>query len=331
LENPSDTPFDIYSVSVKPKNLPTAFEAYGTPGKPTFEATSLEKARPAPQRQNYAQQLLSIPQLAILGELLNSTPPQYLTESDMVSSPYHVKVIKHIFPGHIVLQYPVSNTLQEQVLRNLTLEIGTDEDNGYTIQTIIPAAEASVNEPADIYVIVKRPPVTVSEKDFTFPTANFWNNLRFNIHDIDQKTNQVNNEGFPDEFQLDEVQIKIADFIRRQSVPNFSTLWAQTENNDKYFQQIATFSLSTVSSLKDGVSEMIKVLGMSPCENSQQVVDNATKHVLFLSGQFVELGGIPVLARVRMRFSPNQGAGMELTVRTTYQGFSNALANIIFH
>jgi len=85
-----------------------------------------------------------------------------------------------------------------------------------------------------------------------------------------------------------------------------------------------------VSSLKDGVNEMVKVLGMSPCENSHQVADNATKHVLFLSGQFVELGGIPVLARVRMRFSPQQGAGMELTVRSPNQILSDALANIIF-
>jgi len=268
--------------------------------------------------------------LANLGELLNSTPPQYLTESDIVSSPYHVKVIKHIFHRHIVLQYPVTNTLQEQVLRNLTLEMGTNEDNGYTIQTIIPALEAVYNEPSDIYAIIKRPPVKSTDKEFKFPAANLWNNLRFYIHDIDAKTNQVNNEGFPDEFQLDEVEIKIADFMRRQSVPNFSTLWAQTDNSDQYSSIVSTFSLSTVPSLKDGVNEMIKVLGMIPCENSQQVADNATKHVLFLSGQFVELGGIPVLARVRMRFSPQQGAGMELTVRSTNKFLSEALANIFF-
>jgi coatomer protein complex subunit gamma len=328
LENPSDQPFDIYSVSTKPKNL-LAIDIKGA--KPSLEVTSQEKkARITPRATNYAQQLLSIPQLANLGELLNSTPPQYLTESDMVSSPYHVKVIKHIFPRHIVLQYPVTNTLQEQVLRNLTLEMGTNEDNGYTIQTIIPALEAVYNEPSDIYAIIKRPPVKSTDKEFKFPAANLWNNLRFYIHDIDAKTNQVNNEGFPDEFQLDEVEIKIADFMRRQSVPNFSTLWAQTDNSDQYSSIVSTFSLSTVPSLKDGVNEMIKVLGMIPCENSQQVADNATKHVLFLSGQFVELGGIPVLARVRMRFSPQQGAGMELTVRSTNKFLSEALANIFF-
>jgi len=275
---------------------------------------------------SYAQQLEAVPGLSGLGDLLNSSSPIDLTESEGVSAAYHVKVIKHIFPKHLVLQYNVTNTLPEQVLRNVSVEIGAEEDNGFRVEKVISAAEASYNEPVDVFALIARPPVKSSGSEISIPTCTFWNNLLFKTHEIDSKTNHIDEEGFPDEFPLDDVEISIANYMRSNFLPNFSSVWTQTDNDP---QSVTTFTLSTVNSIKDAVAEMIKVLGMSPCENSEQVTDARTKHVLFLSGYFIE-GHTPVIARVRMRYSPQQGAGMELIVRSPNHDLAETLANIMF-
>jgi len=115
--------------------------------------------------------------------------------------------------------------------------------------------------------------------------------------------------------------------MRKNFLPNFNAVWAQTENDP---QSVATFSLSTVNNINEGINEMVKVLQMCPCENTGQVAKNATKHILYLSGNFIDLGGVPVIARVRMRYSPQQGAGMELTVRSPQLALSETLSNIMF-
>jgi len=237
-----------------------------------------------------------------------------------------VKVVKHVFPRHIVLHYIIINTLTEQVLRNVSVEIGSEEDHGFVVETVIPAPEASYDEASNVFAVISRPPVKTSESGMKIPTCNFWNNLLYKAHEIDSKTNQVEEEGFTDEFALDDVEILVADYIRPNYLPNFSSIWTQTDNDP---QSVTTFSLSTVNCIKDGVVEMIRVLGMSPCENSEQVTDARTKHVLYLSGIFVE-GNAPVIARVRMRYSQQQGAGMELAVRSPNTALAETLANIMF-
>jgi len=228
-----------------------------------------------------------------------------------------------MFPHHLVLHYNITNTLPEQTLRNVSVEVGCEEDNGFVVEKVIPAFEALYNEPADVFAVINRPPIKSS--GFKIPTCVLWNNLLYKTHEIDSKTNQVDEEGFPDEFPLDDVEISVADYMRPNFLPNFSSIWTQTDNDP---QSVTTFSLSTVNSIKGGVAEMIRVLGMSPCENSEQVTDAQTKHVLFLSGNFIE-GSFPVIARVRMRYSP-QGAGMELTVRSPNNALAETLANIMF-
>jgi len=235
-------------------------------------------------------------------------------------------LVKHVFARHFVLQYRITNTLSEQILRGVSVEIGAEEDNGFVVETVVPAAEALYNEPVAVYVVISRPPVKAAGNLLKIPTCTLWNNLLFKTHEIDQKSNHVDEEGFPDEFPLDDVEITMADYIRKTALPNFTTVWTQTDNDP---QSVTTFTLSTINSIKDGIAEMIRMLGMSPCENSEQLGDARTKHVLLLSGTFVE-ANIPIITRVRMRISPQQGAGVELTVRSPNQPLAETIANIMF-
>lgn len=77
---------------------------------------------------------------------------------------------------------------------------------------------------------------------------------------------------------------------------------------------------------------MIKFLGLAPCDDSEVVEATKTKHILYLSGKFVDApeGGLSVLARIRMRVTAQKTVGMELTVRSLNVTLSNTLANAMF-
>ena len=93
------------------------------------------------------------------------------------------------------------------------------------------------------------------------------------------------------------------------------------------FEVVETYALSTVKSLQDGVNEITAFLGMHACDSSDKVPAKKSKHILFLSGTYI--GGIPVLAEARMRFAEGQGVQMQLTIRSTNDDVSTAIASSI--
>lgn len=53
-----------------------------------------------------------VPELASLGRVFRSAAPVELTESE---TEYVVRCVKHIMDAHVVLDFTVSNTIEEQV------------------------------------------------------------------------------------------------------------------------------------------------------------------------------------------------------------------------
>lgn len=53
-----------------------------------------------------------VPELAALGRVFRSTAPVELTESE---TEYVVRCVKHVLDRHVVLDFAVSNTIEEQV------------------------------------------------------------------------------------------------------------------------------------------------------------------------------------------------------------------------
>jgi coatomer protein complex subunit gamma len=66
---------------------------------------------------------------------------------------------------------------------------------------------------------------------------------------------------------------------------------------------------------------------MHACESTDKVPAKKAKHILLLSGTFI--GGVPVLAEARMRFAEGQGVQMQLTIRSTSDDVSTAIASSI--
>jgi len=72
----------------------------------------------------------------------------------------------------------------------------------------------------------------------------------------------------------------------------------------------------------------MKALGMAAVEGSEVLEDTRAKHVLLLSGAFID-SSTPVLARLRMRLVAHQGCAVELTVRSEAAPVARSLANVL--
>jgi len=57
------------------------------------------------------------------------------------------------------------------------------------------------------------------------------------------------------------------------------------------------------------------------------VKPKSAKHILLLAGNF--LGGTPVLVEAKMKFAEGQGVAMQMTVRSTVDDISTAIAAAI--
>jgi coatomer protein complex subunit gamma len=63
---------------------------------------------------------MQVPQFAKYGQLFKSSEPVQLTEEE---TEYNIVVIKHVFPNHTVLQFQCTNTVQEQVLEDVSVSV----------------------------------------------------------------------------------------------------------------------------------------------------------------------------------------------------------------
>jgi len=312
-KNPSLTPFDLSTVSLvvtTQREAPKKGQSGKTQATPTAAPTT---AKPEAS-EIYAQQLASIPQFVNLGAPFKSSKAVELTESE---TEYVVNCVKHVFQNNIVLQFNCTNTLNEQLLENIQVKVDVSGVKDVTVDSIVPLQSLPCGTPGATYVCLKIPggsPITG-----TFPTT-----LKFIAKDVDPQSGEAEDNGYEDEYQLEDLEVTTADYMQLTFVPDFNQKWEELGDE---FEVIETYALSTMKSLQAAVKEITEFLGMQPCERSDKVPAKKSKHILLLSGNFY--GNISVLVRGRMKFVEGQGVQMELTVRSTSDDVSTLVASAI--
>ncbi|VDN39623.1 unnamed protein product [Dibothriocephalus latus] len=121
----------------------------------------------------YAEQLAAIPEIKSLGPLFKSSAEVELTDP---GAEYVVTCVKHTFRNHMVLQYECTNTMEDQLLENVYVELES-EDEDYEVLQTIPCPNLEYNKPGSVYVIVELPE-TVSSL-----CNSFTNTLKFIVKD----------------------------------------------------------------------------------------------------------------------------------------------------
>ncbi|KAF2146183.1 uncharacterized protein K452DRAFT_219956 [Aplosporella prunicola CBS 121167] len=316
-------PFDLAKVPVvtreqadaedRSKKLTTATPTLKAPSagpKPTSRGGAEAAASATAAAQQYAQQLQAIPELAEFGGVLKSSPVVELTESE---TEYVVSAIKHIFNEHIVVQYDIKNTLPDTVLADVTMVVtpSDDEESGLEEEFIIPAPQLKTDEPGTVFVSFKR---TAGE---AFVASSFTNILKFTLKEIDPTTNEPEEGGYEDEYQVEDLDLTGADYIVPAYAGSFDNVWEQSSSGE---QATETLQLSALKSIQDAVEAIPKTLSLQPLDGTDVALSPST-HTLKLYGKTISGG--KVAAQVRMAFSAKAGITMKIDVRSEEEGVAS--------
>uniref|UniRef100_A0A8C6K8N0 Coatomer subunit gamma n=1 Tax=Nothobranchius furzeri TaxID=105023 RepID=A0A8C6K8N0_NOTFU len=292
---PSEKPFDMKSVPL----ATTPITEQKTEIAPV--ATSKLPEKLAPSRQDiYQEQLASIPEFQGLGPLFKSSEPVQLTEAE---TEYVVRCVKHTFSRHMVFQFDCTNTLNDQLLQKVIVQMEPSE--AYEVIHYIPAATLPYSQPGSCYTLVRLP-----DDDPTAVSCTFSCTMKYLVRDCDPNTGEPDDDGYDDEYVLEDLEVTVADHIQKVLKPNFGAAWEEVGDE---FEKEETFALASVRTLDEAVGNIISFLGMQPCERSDKVPENKNSHVLFLAGVF--RGGHDVLVRARLALA--DGVTMQVTVRSS--------------
>ncbi|CAL8071918.1 unnamed protein product [Calicophoron daubneyi] len=270
--------------------------------------------------ERYAEQLAAVPRLKGLGPLFKSSEPVELSEPD---TEYVVTCVKHVYAKHLVLQYECTNTMSDQRLEDVTVEIDSG-DSEFEVLDCIAAPALQYNEPSNVYVLIQFP------DDPTSYSATFTNILKFTVKDATDPSGP----GFPDEYQLEDLNIELCDHIQRILKSNFSLAW-QDLNPESEVEE--TYVLTKHKTIKRTIQQVIELLGLQPCDRTDQMaMETKSSHALLLSGIF--RGGFEVLARCKLACAvpqgtddglDSQGITLQIVVRSTSKVISQVIADAI--
>ncbi|XP_059799944.1 coatomer subunit gamma-2 isoform X1 [Hypanus sabinus] len=292
---PSEKPFDL-------KSVPLSMAPISEQKSEITPATSVKvPEKVASSRQDiFQEQLSAVPEFKELGALFKSSSnPIPLTESE---TEYVVRCTKHTFVNHIVFQFDCTNTLNDQILENVTVQM--DPTEGYEVVCCIPAASLPYNQAGICYTLVMLP-----EDDPTAVACTFSCTLKFTVKDCDPNTGEADEDGYEDEYVLEDVEVTVADHIQKVLKPNFSAAWDEVGDT---CEKEETFALSSMKTLDEAVNNIVNFLGMQPCERSDKVPENKNSHTLYLAGVF--RGGHDLLVRARLALM--ESVTMQVTARS---------------
>lgn len=268
--------------------------------------------------------LYAIPEFASLGRCFRSTSSIPLTESEME---YVVTYVKHIFNEHVVLQFTIVNTINDQKLIDACVDLELEQDELYEIESVIKTT-AAYNEPSNCYVCLKRlgAPAAIS----------CGCNLVFKVVQVNPSTGEVEGDpdGYDEEYPLESLAINTNDYMAKVNVTEFRRSWEGLSQEGEVCEKFAL----QFKKLEDATDAVIDFFGMQPVDGTGTVAaprsgssdsTSVRTHVLHLSGVFV--GNVPVLVRAQFQMD-NSGSNevtLKVAVRSQSLHISQAVAECI--
>jgi len=82
---------------------------------------------------------------------------------------------------------------------------------------------------------------------------------------VDTSTGEADEDGYEDEYQLEEVEVIASDYILKTPISNFRNAW---DTLDSELERVDEYSLGARENLQEAVQAVTTILGMQPCEVS---------------------------------------------------------------
>jgi len=267
-----------------------------------------------------AASVYAIPELAELGRAFRSSAIVMLTEDE---TEYVVQCTKHIFQNHVVLQFSVQNTIEEQRLDNVTVLIDDSESEVFTASGEIATEGIRYGDKKSCFTVLER------SADVPLTASTFTCELRFTVVEVDPATGEEEGGTFEEEYPLEDLEINTSDFMAKVTVPDFRKGW-ETVGNGNGNEVLEKFALQ-FKKMDEAVSAIVNFLGMQPCDGTGALkpdnTNGAKPHMLHMSGVFVT--GSQVLARAQIAMQPTGGVVLKIAVRSDDEAVSRMVADCI--
>jgi len=265
-----------------------------------------------------ASVVYAIPELASLGRAFRSAPPVMLTESE---TEYVVQCTKHIFPNHVVLQFSVQNTIEEQRLDNVTVLIDDSDSEVFSASGEIATDGISYGDTKNCFTVLER------SGEAPLNSSTFACELRFTVTEVDPATGEEEGGTFDEEYPLEDLEIATSDFMAKVTVPDFRQAWENMGNGNEVLEKFAL----QFKRMDEAIAAVVSFLGMQPCDGTGQLkpenASGAKPHMLHLSGAFVT--GLQVLGRAQVAMQPSGGVVLKIAVRSDDEAVSRMVADCI--
>jgi coatomer protein complex subunit gamma len=256
--------FDISTVPVVSHEQALAEERTKklTTATPTLKAPSAAPTKPAANgsadglaaaanAQKYIEIFSRIPEIEAFGPVLKSSPTVALTESE---TEYVVSAVKHVFKDYFVVQYDIKNTLPNTVLDEVTVVATPAEEDEASLEEefIIPAPRLATNEPGIVYVAFKK-----LAGEHAFPVTSFTNVLRFTTKEVDPTSSEAEENGYEDEYQVEDLDLSGADYVIPAFAGSFDHVWEGAgANGEEASETLQLANIKSLSGMKPSSSLM---------------------------------------------------------------------------
>lgn len=269
------------------------------------------------RQQEYAQELAAIAEFESYGKLTKSTSvPIYLTDKE---NEIVVSVVKHLFAESqkLVLQYNINNTLPHTVLQDISV-IAQPDNELYQEDFIVPLAELKPDQTGIVYVSFSAPAIEDEEL-----LSAFGNTVAYTNKDLDDEGNvDPTDDGWSDEYQIDDLELLAGDFIIPLYNSNFTSIFDQLPNQDS-----GVVNISNVDTIENAVNKVKTALNMMPLDGSDYVPSDITSHTLKLLGK--DVWGGKVGASIRLASTGGKIVA-KVEAKTETENFANAIISSVY-
>lgn len=270
----------------------------------------------APVLVDPAAAVMAVPDFAEMGRPFKTCDSVDLTEAE---TEYTAKVYVHLYAKHLILEFVCVNTLEDQLLENVVIEVDASGIEGAGDMKLVPIPRLVYGEPGCTFTCIERVDETV------YPMGSMDCVMKYSIKDVDTATGEADEEGFADEYPLDSLELTISNLMAKPAeLPSsFKGAWEALGPDD---EAVESFNLDVHDTVAAAVKAVLEFLGMAPCDGTQSVNDRARTHVLLMTGVFYP--GVQCLLHGKFSLTP-EGVAVDLMLRSEELSVSELVAGSI--